>query len=50
LPGALVIFKLDNKDEAKGVLSINKIVIKIKTITDLLKEQKNKAQIKIYAY
>jgi len=46
----LAIFKVVIKDLEKGVLTLNKIVVKIITIDDLLKEQKNKAQIKIYAY
>jgi len=43
------ILKLVKKDEEKGVLTLQKIVVKIKTIDDLLKIEKEKAQIKIYA-
>ena len=44
------IFKLLKKDEDKGSLITQKIIVKIKTLSDLLKEQKEKAQIEIYAY
>jgi parvulin-like peptidyl-prolyl isomerase len=50
LPDKFVIFKLINKDEDKGVLTLQRILVKIKTIEDLIKIEKEKAQIKIYAY
>jgi len=49
LSNQLAIFKLVKKDEDKGALTVEKIIVKIKTLDDLLKEQKEKAQIKIYA-
>jgi parvulin-like peptidyl-prolyl isomerase len=50
LQDGLIIVKLIKKDIEKGVLSLGKIVVKIRTIKDLIKDQKEKAQIKIYAY
>ena len=50
LPDSYAIFKLIKKDENKGVLTTQRIVIKLKTLDNLITEQKQKAQIKIYAY
>jgi parvulin-like peptidyl-prolyl isomerase len=50
LPDSYAIFKLLKKDENKGVLTTQRIVIKLKTLDNLITEQKQKAQIKIYAY
>ncbi len=50
LRDSLRILKLIKKDTEKGVLEMGKIVVNIKTIKDLIKKQKEKAQIKIYAY
>ena len=48
LPTALAIFKLDKKDENKGVLGLSKIIVKIKTLNDILPAEKQKTQINIY--
>ncbi|MCX6745378.1 MAG: peptidylprolyl isomerase [Candidatus Parcubacteria bacterium] len=45
----LQIIRLEKKDEAKGVLTLSAISAKIKTVDDVVKEAKEKAQIKIYA-
>ncbi|MCX6745391.1 MAG: SurA N-terminal domain-containing protein [Candidatus Parcubacteria bacterium] len=50
LPTALAIFKLDKKDENKGVLGLSTIIVNIKTLKDILPEEKQKTQIKIYVY
>lgn len=43
------VIRLDKKDEDKGVLTLSAVVVKIKTIEEVVKEEKEKAQIKIYA-
>ena len=50
LSDSYAIFKLLKKDEDKGVLTTQRIIIRLKTLADLIKERKEKAQIKIYAY
>jgi len=50
LPDSYAIFKLLKKDDDKGVLTTQRIIVKLKTLADLITEQKQKAQIKIYAY
>jgi hypothetical protein len=46
----LQIIKLIKRDEEKGTFTLKIISAKITTIDDLIKEAKEKAQIKIYAY
>ncbi len=50
LPSAFAIFKLNKKDETNGVLGLGKIIVKIKTLEDILPDEKQKTQIDIYAY
>ncbi len=50
LADRFVIFKLEKKDEEKGVLTLKRIIVNITTLDDLIKEAIEKAQIKIYAY
>ncbi len=49
IKNTLQILRLDKKDEDKGVLTLSAISAKIKNVDEVVKEVKEKAQIKIYA-
>lgn len=50
LPGSYSIIELVNKDFDKGVLTLKAIMVKTKTLDDLVQDLKNKTRIRIYAY
>ncbi|MFA5187943.1 MAG: peptidylprolyl isomerase [Patescibacteria group bacterium] len=50
LPNSYAILKLEQKDEDKGVLTVRKIIVKIKILDDLIQAEKQKSKIEIYAY
>lgn len=50
LAGSYSIIKLISKDEEKGVLVLKTILVKTKSLNDLVQEEKEKSNIKIYAY
>ncbi|MDD5341251.1 MAG: SurA N-terminal domain-containing protein [Patescibacteria group bacterium] len=50
LPGSYSIVQLVKKDTDKGVLTLKAIVVKIKTLNDLIQDEKSKSKITIYAY
>jgi len=50
LADRFIIFRLEKKDEARGVLTLSSIEVKFTTLSDLITEEKQKTQIKIYVY
>ena len=50
LAGSYQIIKLEKKDLDRGVLTLSFIIVETVNLDDLLKEQRDKAEIEIYIY